>query len=363
MSELIVEVCKIESVERHDNADRLDIAQVKGWNCIVGREEFKAGDLCVYIPIDSILPDALEEKLFSGTKVKLKNHRVRTIKLRGVISQGLVIPVTKALGPNASHGEGSDVKDYLGITKWEPPVKAGPNHTKKHPHPDFKKYTNINHWRNYPRALEAGEPVTISEKIHGTNFRCGWLPYKPRTLFAKLKKSFWPFGKKWEFVFGSHNVQLQDDSTKQFYEDNVYARIVEKYNLKERLWPMRGTVLYGEIYGAGIQTGYSYGLDDIALAGIDVFSTALDGYLDQPIAEIYMESIGVKHAPVLYRGPYNWDAMDKNVFGPSVLCPEQKHREGVVVKPIKERNGHCGRVVLKYTNTDYLLLKDNSEWH
>jgi len=369
MSELIVEVCKIEDVCTHPNADRLDIATVKGWNCIVGREEFNPGDVCVYIPIDSILPEALEERLFSGTQIKLKNHRIRTIKLRGVISQGLVIPLDKL--SLVGTPTGTDVKKLLNITKHEPKVKQPNNmagqrrQTKRHHHPDFKKYTDLNHWRNYPRALEEGEEVVISEKIHGTNFRCGWLPYKPRTLFAKLKNYLWPFRKEWEFVFGSHNIQLQDGSSKQFFDTNVYARIVKQYMLKGQMENMKGYLFYGEIYGDGIQTGYNYGLTNgrIKVVGIDIFSTEEDKYLDQYVAQAYCSALGVQHAPVLYRGKYSREAMDDHVTGRSVLYPKQRHREGIVVKPLHDRNGHCGRVVLKYLNTDYLLLKENSEWH
>jgi len=369
MAKLIVEVCKIGNVDRHPNADRLDVAAVKGWNCIVGRNEFKTGDLCVYIPIDSILPEWLEMFLFSGTKVKLKRHRVRTIKLRGVVSQGLVVPVMKVF--DVFNGkEGDDVADALQITKWEPPVKGIPmdlNNSRKalvHKHPDFHKYTHMNHINNYPLML-IGSEVSITEKIHGTNFRCGWVPYVPRTFFAKLKKFFWPNSKQWEFVFGSHNVQLQDGSKKQFYEGNVYARIVNQLNLKTRLAGQTGRIFYGEIYGSGIQTGYDYGLRGTAIdvAFIDILDVAKNRYLGWGEFYSTIISLGLKVAPVLYRGPYNGGLLSTYGTGESVLSGTQLVREGIVIKADTEFNGHGGRSILKYLNPDYLLKKDNSEWH
>ena len=91
MSECITRVTKILKVEHHPNADKLDVAQVDGWHCIVGRDTYKAGDKCIYIPIDSIIPYPLEKIIFAGAKVKLSKGRIKTIKLRGLISQGLVV--------------------------------------------------------------------------------------------------------------------------------------------------------------------------------------------------------------------------------------------------------------------------------
>src|SRR5574337_1686034 len=91
MSTLKVESVKIEQIHAHPNADRLEIAQIKGWQCIVQKDRYKAGDLAVYIPIDSVLPETVESKLFPpDSKVKLSGSRVKTIKLRGIISQGML---------------------------------------------------------------------------------------------------------------------------------------------------------------------------------------------------------------------------------------------------------------------------------
>lgn len=384
MAELIVEVCKIDKVERHPNADRLDIATVKGWNCIVGRHEFKEGDLCIYIPVDAVLPDALENVLFSNTQVKLKKHRVRTIKLRGVVSQGLVISPAKvneytmATKGAVFFGSGKiaetyDCKDVLGITKYEPPAKGIPmklNNSRRaliHRHPDFRKYTDINHLKNFPTMLKDSK-VIVTEKIHGTNFRSGWLPYKPRTIFGKLKKiilDIFGLGKKWEFVYGSHNVQLQDGSDKQYYETNVYARIVKQLDLKSKFRELPGLIFYGEIYGDGIQKGYTYGKKpgEIDVRWFDAYCTQGQRYIDWHELLTVACEFDLELVPVISIDEFKSIDLDRYVSGRSLICKDQRHREGIVIRSVEEFNGHGGRSILKFLNPDYLLLKDNSYWH
>ena len=104
MSKLHVEVCAIASVEKHPNADRLDLVKVKDWQCIVGRDNFKVGDLIVFCPIDSIIPSNLIEEY--KLEYLKKDGRVKTVKLRQVLSQGLILNIPqdkKALWKSRRH--------------------------------------------------------------------------------------------------------------------------------------------------------------------------------------------------------------------------------------------------------------------
>ena len=195
MSTLKAEICRIEKVEIHPNADRLEMVQVKGWNCIVSKGSFLEGGLCLYIPIDSILPEELEKRIFGeDSKIKLDKHRVRTIKLRGVISQGLIIEPEK-IGICAK--EGQDFTAQLGIIKYEPPeelpnVYGTCNKIKKmYINSNFHKYTDIENIKNHLKVFEDGEEIYISEKLHGTSFRAGWVKNEANTLWKKIK---WLFG-------------------------------------------------------------------------------------------------------------------------------------------------------------------------
>ena len=105
---------KIKELRPIPNADRIEVAIIDGWECIVNKADgFKVGDLIVYIEIDSVLPDKPEFEFMRKYK-----FRVKTIKLRGQVSQGLVLPLS-ILGTNP-YGEGADVTETLGIKKYDP---------------------------------------------------------------------------------------------------------------------------------------------------------------------------------------------------------------------------------------------------
>ena len=172
MSELIIEILEIDNIEKHPQADRLDIVNIKGWQCVVQRGLFNKNDLILYIPIDSVLPEELESKIFGkDSKIKLHKHRVQTIKLRGIISQGIVIK-PEIIGL-FFYKKGKNYAKELKIEKYEP-LEELPNVygicnkiKKMYINNNFKKYTDIKNIKNYPQVFEDGKQVYISEKIHG----------------------------------------------------------------------------------------------------------------------------------------------------------------------------------------------------
>lgn len=366
MSQLKVEVCLIDEILPHPNADRLEMAKVAGWMCVVQKGKFKAGDKCVYIPIDSILSAETEVKIFPiDSKVKLTKSRIKTIKLRGAISQGLVIPLDLVGLPNLAVG--FDVASALGITKYEAPVKEMSGHmnvgkrTKKKTNPNFKKYTDINNFKWYPELFKDQE-VSATEKIHGTNFRCGYVPYEIDTWWKKVL-AFCKLTPVIEFVYGSHNVQLQSRMFwKGYYDTNVYAKIVKQYNLDEKLKP--NEVIYGEIYGSSIQKGYTYGCAP-GEHKLVVFDLMVDGkYVSPDELKEFLARTCLPASPELYRGPFNQETLLALTKGDSVLCPTQKVREGLVVKGVNmDQQSYMGRPVLKMINDEYLLNDDNTDFH
>ena len=364
MSTFTVEVVKIQEITVHPNAERLEIAQIKGWQCIVSKGSHVAGDLVVYIPIDSILPEEVENKLFANSKVKLSGHRVRTIKLRGAISQGMVASFEQlGIKPRS---EGTDVAKELGITKFEPTerltTRGGKRTSKKNSNPNFVKYTEIENYKNYPNVFEAGELVVATEKIHGTNFRAGYVKAVADTWWKKVKKYFGKLPEH-EFVFGSHNVQLHNGNPigGDVACNNVYEKAVSKYKLREILKP--GEVIYAEVYGNGIQNNYNYGCK-VGEFGMIVFDLMLDGkYQDTEVLRNFCTGHALQMPPTLYCGPFDIEVLKALTLGNSVLAPVQKIREGLVIKPVKETTSYFGRKVLKLVSDEYLLLKDNSDFH
>lgn len=365
MSTLKVEITTVDAVHVHPNADKLEIVQVKGWMCVVGKDQYKTGDKCVYIPIDSILPMEVEAQIFGiDSKIKLNKSRVKTIKIRKAISQGLVVhPDTLALN---ALPVGSDVTVQLGITKYEPPAignsNTGYGNVKKSlkTNPNFNKYTDIENFKWYDRVFQPGEPVVAHEKIHGTNFRCGWVLAVADTFFKKLKKLFGMLP-KYEFVYGSRNVQLQNRIFwNGYYDTNVYSKIVDQYNLREVLKP--GQVIYGEVYGVGIQGGYTYGCAE-GEHKLAIFDLMVDGkYQDYSQLDEFLKETNLPRVPVLYEGPYDLALIKPLIDGDSVLAPTQKVREGLVLRPIQEQVCIAGRKILKLISDEY-LLGDQTEFH
>ena len=369
MSTFAVKVCKIEEVKTHPNADRLDLVRVKDWWCVTSKGSFSQGDLCVYFPIDSILPSNVESAIFGvDSKIKLNNSRVRTIKLRGAISQGLVVKPELFYNILGETSEGWDVTKHLKVTKFEPPVRLGAGSnpqaaTKKQTNPNFRKYTGIENAKNYPNLFTETDEVSVTEKIHGTNFRAGYVPFHANSLWKKFK--VWlGIAPSHEFVFGSHNVQLQSKLMyKGYYKENVYASAVMQYQLRETLKP--GQVVYGEIYGDGIQKGYTYGCRP-GLRKAVFFDVMVDGqWMDTIAFRKWATERDLPVVPELYRGLFNKEKILQLRDGDSVLEPTQKVREGVIVKPLKEETTYAGRKILKFVSDQYLLKNqdDESEAH
>jgi RNA ligase (TIGR02306 family) len=362
-----VAVVQIDTVEKHPNADRLDLVGIKGWNCVTARDLYKPGDLAIYFPIDSVLPASVEANIFGpDSKVKLSKSRVKTIKLRGAISQGLLCSFD-TLGMKEMP-LGTDLTERLGVIKYEPPTTNRNFGTTNRvgyrvSNPNFHKYTDMSNFKNYPELFLDGEPVYVTEKVHGTSWRAGWLPTSANTLWKKVKKFFGLFP-KYEFVYGSRNVQLQDKKYKTgktgFYESNVYLDVVESLKMREKLLP--GEVLYGEVYGDGIQGGYTYGCKPGERKFV-AYDVMVDGtWLDAFDFKLFCDSRGIERVPELYYGPYSRQIMANLVDGDSVLAPEQKVREGIVIKPSRETRSMVGRKILKYISDAY-LLKDNTDFH
>lgn len=357
MSQLIVEVCKIENIEKHPNADRLSIATIKGWNCIVGLNNHKIGDLVIFCPPDSIIPDDLIEKY--NLEYLKNNGRVRTVKLRGYISQGLILDMNCLPNPDGDW-IGQDVAKTLKITKYEPPVSGtlqdGKRPTKKKRNPSFDKYTDIENIKNFNTVFKEGDVVVITEKIHGTNFRAGNLLRYTNSLWGKIKGFL--FG-AYEFVYGSHNIQKTRGNMKRgFYGEDVYGKIAEKYKLAEVI--PKDYIIYGEIYGKKIQE-LEYGLKDIDVV---FFAIKYKGkYLEWGKVVEFCLYRNLPFVPVLYTGEYKQEYLKGYTEGKSKIY-ESQIREGCVVLSVNEENHpRIGRKILKSINEEYLLKKNRTEHH
>ena len=364
MSTFFVPLTTVLEVKPHPHADRLDIVKVYGWEVIAGRDNYKVGDKVVYVPVDSLLPQDLENKLFpTDSKIKLHKHRIKSIRIRGLVSQGLLINPKEV--HMANYPLETNLANALQITKYEPPANEIPSHmgvktSKKITNPNFHKYTSLENYKWYDRSFQEGELVYISEKLHGTNFRAGWVKNEPNTFWKKILNFFHALP-EYEFCWGSHNVQIQGKLFhKGYYGVDIYTKMVKQYDLKNRI--PKGYVIYGEIVGDKIQKLYNYGLgpDEHELYVFDVMK---DGeYLSY---HMYQEFCGINRllqVPLYYLGPLNRNTILLHRDGDSAIGG-QKIREGIVLKPQVETTCFFGRKVLKVISEQYYMIKDVSDFH
>ena len=121
-----VEVCCLDEVSHHPHADKLDIARIKGWQIIVGKNQHKEGEMVAYIPEQAIVPEAVQKAIgVEGRLSGSRKNRVKAIRLRKILSQGLILPLKDGKLTHPETGEqkkfhqGDDVSEFLGITKYE----------------------------------------------------------------------------------------------------------------------------------------------------------------------------------------------------------------------------------------------------
>ena len=364
-------VAEVTEIKEIVGADNIEQAVVGGWSCIVKKGVHRVGETVVCATTDAVIPFELSEKL--GVTNYLRNGgRVRTVKLRGVYSECLIIDFdnlpqmkkqfTKGIGYYWENGE--DVMELLGIFKYEPPVKqiqlASGRKIRYQDNPNFHVYYKFPNLKNVPDMFTNDDLVEITRKIHGTNARYGIVKKTKLSFIDKVKK-FLRLADKWidyEFVVGSHNVEKGSDSN-GFYDTNVWYEIEKKYDIKNKLWKYvrayepavigDGVTLYGEIYGAGIQKGYDYGLKEIEFVGFDIKGNGeyLPTYNAWAIIEKQLELPYVK---VLHYGNWSQEVQDKFVFNNFIKGTKVPH-EGIV---IKHQTGERQKIA-KVINPDYLI--------
>jgi len=352
-----------------EGADNIELVMVGGWQAITKKGEYSIGDKVVVTTTDAVIPVELSD-LMGVTGYLRKGQRVRTVKLRGVYSECLIMSknVIPALRKHPTIAEGEDLMELLGIVKYEPPVKmvemsVGGRKVKYHQNPNFHVYHKFPNLKNVPDLFTEEDKVSITRKLHGTNARYGIVRKKKLSILDRIKKFF---GNKWvefDYVYGSHNVE-KGSTSQGFYSTDVWRTAAEEYNIQDKLWnyvkkyytPERlgtGIVIYGEIYGHGIQKNYDYGLSDIRFAGFDV---EVNGeYLPFFTERGIFEELDLPKVDILYTGPWDKETQDSFVFNNFIEGTKVPH-EGVVVKCLSGDRHKVGKVI----NPDYLIYGEKN---
>ena len=288
-------------------ADMIVLAVVDGWKCVVKKDEFKAGDAAVYCEIDSFLPVKPEFEFLRKSSFKRmgdkEGFRLRTVKLRGQISQGLLLPIS-VLDRECEPGE--DVTEELGIEKYEPPTPACLSGKVVGPFPATVQKTDEERIQNLASDFESYRDKTfyVTEKLDGTSFTA---------IFDD------------ELLVCGRNWQLAED------DSNSYWQVANRLELASRMQSLgRRIAIQGELIGPGIQ-GNRYKLKQSELFVFNVFDLDEYAYVEKDEAAEICEQLGLQTVPIVEHQtvPDSIDEILKIAEGKSVLNPATE-REGLV---------------------------------
>lgn len=372
--------CKVYRlrIEKHPNADALELAVVGDYRSIVRKGEFKTGDLGVYIPEAAIVPEWLIEELgLTGRLAGKQKNRVKAVKLRGILSQGLIYPANKVANAYVVQLEPSydgDVKLYdpivlaedninnlaelLGITKYEPVIPTSMNGEVFNAFGMTLKF-DIENIKKFPNIFKDDELVFLTEKLHGTWCCFGHHPENDFPIVTSKGLS----DKGLAFKFNEANesnlyVKMFKSVVASYSSDDLITRA-------KKFFPDTPFYILGEIFGAGVQ--------DLTYGGMEKSFRVFDIYVGEPGKGNYVSPGAVMYVckeleldvvPTLYAGPFSKEILAEFTDGKETASGQEAHiREGVVVRPVEERrDDEIGRVILKSVSEKYLLRKNATEY-
>ena len=365
------------TIHPHENADNLEIAQIFGYCCIVRRGQYRTGDRAVYIPEASIVPRALLEEM--GLLDKLhgaEKNRVKAVKLRGVLSQGLLYAAPKGIvsipgGASRSFDLGENAADFLGIKKYEPEIPTGMAGELTNLGANILPRYDIENIKNYPTLFEEGEPVCVTEKIHGTFCGVGLMPFEHKDL---IHGRVAVFGK----TPGASGLAFKDNEANK---NNLYLKMVKKYGIDKILLDNfahsdEPVFIMGEIFGAKVQDLH-YGFRRPVFRAFDFAVGFSNKIRYTPVALSFSPVLAsIPRVPKLYSGPFIMEKILELTSGPETVSSQdaedkegdivvaQNIREGVVIRPQTERfSPKIGRVILKSVSEQYLLRRNGTEFN
>lgn len=308
---------RIDSIDPIEGADTIEVATVGGWKVVVKKGDFQVNSLAVYLEIDSWVPNELASFLTSVGKEPreyngVKGERLRTVKLRGQVSQGLLLSLEPTCKNIASElFEGLDVTFPLNIQKWERPIPAQLAGKVK---------------GNFPSLI----PKTDQERIQNLTKQFEKLQEHRWEVTEKLDGSSCTFylDNEGEFHVCSRNLDLERD------ENNSFWKVAIKYDIenKLRLNKCKGLALQGELVGEGIQ-GNQY-KTELDFYVFDVYNVNIQQYTLPASRQSACKLLGLKHVPILEMefdiSKMNVQDLLKMAEGKSFLNGSE--REGIVFK-------------------------------
>jgi RNA ligase (TIGR02306 family) len=326
----LASIQKIRTLAPIEGADAIEKAQVLGWQLVVKKGEFEVGDLCVYCEIDCIMPDRPEFAFLEPRKM-----HVRTVKLRGQVSQGICFPLS-ILPEGTPITVGLDVTALLGVTKYEEPIPAALEGIMKGRFPSFIPKTDEPRVQIVQELLDEnqGKLCYITEKIDGSSV----------TYFIN----------NGEFGVCTRNMEILEDNKNSQWK---FAREVDLENKMRQL--NKNYALQGEIVGENIQKN-TLNVRGQTVFFYNVFDIDAYRYLDFENFISMIKSLDLKTVPIIDENYILDNDIDKIVemsIGKSLINP-QGWREGIVIRSLKEQFEKGERLSFKAVNPKFLLKYD-----
>jgi len=335
---------RIIDIKPIPNADAIEVAQILGWHVVIKRNEFKVNDLCVYVEIDSLLPHWPEFEFLASS-----NYRIRTVRLRGQVSQGICFPLSILEGkkfkddtrenPKYELYEGYDVTGLLQIEKYEPAIPACLSGLAIGYFPSFIPTTDETRIQSMPEILTKykWQRFYVTEKCDGSS--C--------TIFIKDNN----------FGVCSSGLQLAED------DKNSFWKVVKQNNIEEKIRSLDMNIaLQGELVGEGIRG------NKLGIKGHDIyFFTAFDideyKFMDGPDLLSMLMTLGLKMVPIIdanYKLPLTVDELvafvqRKSEINPNVWIEGGVFRPHIEIIDTEIKLLHANRLSFKCINPNFLL--------
>lgn len=385
-----VEVVRVPALEKHPKADKLSIVKLFGTTpVVVATRDWEGKTHAAFVPPDTLVPlDRPEFAWLRGQRSpKAINgreyHLIRNVKLRGVYSMGLLVPLPTHV---TLAGEGQDLAAHFECVHYEPPQRSSGtskattfgSQGERKPTVDPPVY-GVDNLRRYAEVFEPGEPVYITEKIHGANARYtaedrGLFSFSRGRSSVALRVGShtlsWARGQGFKYArlaeharymrVGSRTVWKKPDPTDIWWRALEGAPSVAKFCKNYPGW-----TVYGEVYGDVQDLDYGLAAGQVRFVAFDIM-TPEKQFIDSGHFTTLAKRYGMPTVPVMHASvPFDIDMVLGLAEGSSILCEDNQitdagpagkpHvREGIVVKPVKERlDPRVGRVALKVVGQGY----------